>query len=583
MKTSFYFLISIVLIVSNCTTLKVFPPYQKHRQRSEFITTGTKGMISTSHPLASKAGLDMLKMGGNAIDAAAAVSFVISVVRPQSTGLGGGGFMLYFDKQKSNTEVYDFRERAPFKASRDMYIDSKGKPIDFTYKGHIISNASVNGHLAVGTPGLVAGVVESHAKHGKLSLAQVIQPAIDIAKNGFEVYARLAEAIESKRYVLDKFEASKKIFLPKGVPLKVGDTLVQKDLAWTLEQIKQHGKDGFYKGKVANKIVAEMKRGGGLIRKNDLLAYRTKMHQPVTGTYRGYKVLSMPPPSSGGIHIVEILNILEGYNLEMMGHNTPESVHVITEAMRRAFADRAKYLGDPEFVKVPQKGLVSKKYAEKLRSSINLNKATSSKEIGAGDPLAYESRSTTHFSIVDQWGNAVSSTQTINYTFGSCVVAAGTGIMLNDEMDDFSKKPGVPNVFGLVGSKANAIAARKTMLSSMSPTLVFDKNNELMLVVGSPGGPKIISATLQTIVNTIDYHMPLSDAVHAFRFHHQWLPDQLYYEENGLSYDIINSLKKMGHSLKPTDAMGSVQAIERVGKEWIGVSDTRREGYPLGY
>ena len=572
-----------MIILTNCTTVEVFPPYQKHRKRTEFITTGSKGMISTSHPLASKAGLDMLKAGGNAIDAAAAVSFVISVVRPHSTGIGGGGFMLYYDKQKNNTEVYDFRERAPFKASRDMYIDRKGKPIDFIYRGHKIPNASVNGHLAVGTPGLVAGVVESHAKHGKLSLAKVIQPSIDIARNGFKVYIRLAEAIERKQHILDKFESSKKIFLPKGIPLKIGDTLIQKDLAWTLEQIKLHGKDGFYRGKVAKKIVTEMKKGGGLIRKNDLLAYRTKILKPVTGTYRGYKIQSMPPPSSGGIHIVEILNILEGYDLEKMGHNTTESVHIITEAMRRAFADRAKYLGDPEFVKVPQKGLISKRYAEKLRSTIDRKKATSSKEIGAGDPLAYESKSTTHFSIVDQWGNAVSSTQTINYTFGSCVVAAGTGIVLNDEMDDFSKKPGVPNVFGLVGSKANAIAARKTMLSSMSPTLVFDKNNELRLVVGSPGGPRIISATLQTIINTIDYHMPLADAVHAYRFHHQWLPDQLYYEKSGLSHDIIKSLGQMGHSTKATEAMGSVQAIERTGKEWIGVSDTRREGYPLGY
>ncbi len=583
MKFTRCFLMLVGLFFVSCTSIETFPPYQKHRKRTEFITTGSKGMISTSHRLASKAGLDMLKMGGNAADAAAAVSFMISVVRPQSTGIGGGGFMLYFDKGTKSTSVYDFRERAPFKASRDMYIDKQGKPIDFIYKGHRIPNASVNGHLAVGTPGLVAGVIEAHSKHGKLSLAKVIQPAIDTARNGFKVYIRLAEAIKRKQQVLNKFEASKKIFMPNGRPLKVGDTLVQKDLAWTLEQTKKHGRDGFYKGKVAKKIVAEMKRGKRLIRKNDLIAYNVKTHKPVVGTYRGHKVISMPPPSSGGIHIVQILNILEGYDIKGMGHNTTKSAHIITEAMRRAFADRAKYLGDPAFTKVPQKGLLSKQYANKLRSTINPKKVASSKEVGAGTPAAYESPSTTHFSIVDKWGNAVSSTQTINYTFGSGVVAAGTGVVLNDEMDDFSKKPGVPNVFGLVGSEANSIAARKTMLSSMSPSLVFDKNNQLLLVVGSPGGPTIITATLQTILNTIDHRMPLADAVHAYRIHHQWLPDQLFYEQNGLEYNTILDLQKMGHKLTPKDAMGSVQAIRRVGKKWVGVSDTRREGYPLGY
>ena len=326
-----------------------------------------------------------------------------------------------------------------------------------------------------------------------------------------------------------------------------------------------------------------MTRGKGLVSFEDLKQYQVKMRQPVTGHYRGYQVISMPPPSSGGTHIVQILNILKGFDYGAMGSQTTQSIHLLAEAMRRAYADRAKYLGDPDFVSVPIKGLTSPKYAASLAKTIDLRRATPSSSIKAGDPNPYESPSTTHLSVVDRWGNAVTSTQTINYTFGSCVVAEGTGIILNNEMDDFSKKPGVPNAFGLLGSEANAIAARKTMLSSMSPTLVFNDQGHLQLVVGSPGGPRIITATLQTILNVIDHKMPLPLAVHANRIHHQWYPDELRMEPGGLAPQVVNQLKAMGHKVVVKEGIGDVQAIGRVPGGWIGVSDTRSEGYPMGY
>ncbi|MFK7920766.1 MAG: gamma-glutamyltransferase, partial [Bacteroidia bacterium] len=427
------------------------------RSRNSFVAKAQKGMIATAHPLASRAGLRMLAAGGNAIDAVTAASFVISVVRPQSTGIGGGGFMLYFDKKSAKTKVYDFRERAPLKASRDMYLDKKTlKPLDYIYKGVRIPRSSVNGHMSVGVPGLVAGLVETHKAHGKLPLAKVIQPAITIAERGFEVYPSLASAIKFRQKVLQNFPASREIFLPKGKALTAGDILVQMDLAKTLKAIAKNGKAGFYDGEIGRLLLKEF-GDGGIITKKDFEAYEVKQRQAVEGSYRGYKVVSMPPPSSGGVHIIQILNMLAQDPLPTLGQQSPERLHLLAEAMRRAYADRATYLGDPEFTKVPIMGLTSPSYGKTLRSSIQAKLASPSSSISAGNPIPYESSSTTHISVVDSEGNAVSTTQTINYAFGSCVVATGTGVVLNNEMDDFSIKPGEPNSYGLMGGKANAV------------------------------------------------------------------------------------------------------------------------------
>lgn len=555
------------------------------RSRDSYQARGIHGMVAAAHPAASAAGLSILKAGGNAVDAAVATSFAISVLRPQSSGLGGGGFMLYYDPAKGSdqVEVYDFRERAPAKASRNMFLNEKGDPADFIFRGVRIPNASINGHLSVGTPGLVAGLTEIHQKYGKLPLDQVMQPAIDLAEHGFPVYTSLSNAIKKRMSIMQNFPGTKKIFLPEGRPPITGEYLVQKDLAKTLRTIAREGRDGFYKGWVANLILQEFKNGG-ILSREDLDSYQVRRHKPVTGTYKGYKIVSMPPPSSGGVHIIQMLNILSQDPLNQSAHNSPENIHLLSEAMRRAYADRARYLGDPAFVEVPVNGLISQDYAKTLRSQINEVRATVSRELSAGNPLPWESQSTTHISVVDQWGHAVSTTQTINYTFGSCVVADGTGIVLNDEMDDFSIKPGVPNVFGLVGEEANAIAAKKTMLSSMSPTIIFDPSDHLRLVLGSPGGSRIITATLQTIMNTIDFDMPLIDAVHASRIHHQWLPDEIRIEQGSLSNESIARLQSMGHTIKSVKApIGDIQAVAHENHMWTGVSDSRSNGQPIGY
>lgn len=576
---------SMIFFTLSCTSQRVRVMESKlDRSRDSFIAKGTKGMIAAAHPLASKAGLRALKMGGNAIDAMVAASFVVSVVRPQSTGIGGGGFMLYYNHSKRKTEVYDFRERAPLAASKDMYLDPQSKEVlDFEYKGTKIPKASLNGHLSVAVPGLVAGLLDAHDAYGILPLKELMIDAINIAKNGFKVYPSLSRAIKFRAKILQHFEGSRSLFMPKGKALEAGDILVQSDLAQTLNLIAQHGKDGFYKGEVAKKIIEEMKHGG-IISQKDLDSYQVKKRKPLVGTYRNHRIVSMPPPSSGGAHIIQILNILSHDNMAQWQHDDPRRLHLLAEAMRRSYADRAKYLGDPDFVEVPIHGLTSLQYATKLRKTINSQKASSSKDISHGNPLPFESNSTTHISVVDQWGNAVSTTQTINFAFGSGVIARGTGIVLNDEMDDFSIKTGSPNAFGLVGGKANAVAAKKTMLSSMSPTLVFDHLGKLKLILGSPGGSRIITATLQTILNTIDHKMPLKDAVHSFRIHNQWLPDEIRIERNGLLPKTKLTLESMGHQIKSYSFnIGDVQAIAKENNQWVGVSDTRSDGVPMGY
>ncbi len=570
-------------------------------QISNKTAIGKNGIIAAAHPAASEAGLEMLKKGGNAVDAALASSFAIAVLRPQSTGLGGGGFMMLYLVPKGKVkkgkeleiEAWDFRERAPLKASRDMFIDQNGKPKEFMYNSKAIPNASLNGHLASGIPGLVAGLIKVHKLHGKLSLEQILKPAIKLSEKGFTVYPQLEAAIQERREVMEHFKATREIFAPKGRWLEAGDILIQKDLAWTLRQIAKRGVDGFYKGPVADRIVAEMARGGGLISYEDLKSYEVKKRSPIEGTYRGYKVVAMPPPSSGGVHIIQMLNMMEGDDLGRFGQGTAQEIHFEAEVMRRAFADRAEYLGDPDFARIPgfknDEGLVSKTYAKKLRETIQLDRASSSNEVKAGTPPGWtlnEPPSTTHIAVADKWGNVVSTTQTINFTFGSCVVAEGTGIVLNDEMDDFSISPGVPNAFGLSGTKANEIAAKKTMLSSMSPTLVFLPDGDFLMALGSPGGPRIITAVLQTTINVIDHKMSLAAAIFAPRIHHQWYPDEIRVEKDNLPKEVLEKLQSMGHTIAIKEGgIGDVQAVMRREGEhdWVGVSDTRSDGIPMGY
>ncbi len=573
-----------IFFFANCTppSLSTFTPNLEIRPDQD--VEAQHGVVAAAHPLASEAGLKILQLGGNAVDAAVATSFAISVLRPQSTGIGGGGFLLLYRKEEEKVHVLDFRERAPAAASVNMYVNADGSIKSYNYAGKAVGPASSDGPLSVGIPGLIAGLIEVHKKYGTLPLHTIMAPAIAIAENGFEVYPHLAKSIERRKHVLETSELSRKIFLPNGRPLGAGEKLLQPELAHTLRKISKIGADYFYNGVFAKELVAEMKHTHGIITHKDLKNYRVKTHEALEGSYHGYRIVSMPPPSSGGIHIIQILNMLENDALAKLGHSSVAYLHLLSEAMRRAFADRAKYLGDMEFYKVPLKGLLSKNYAQQLRQSIDLSKATPSKDLQTVEPSSYESPSTTHISVVDRWGNAISTTQTINGTFGSGITVAG--VVLNNEMDDFSAKAGNPNIFGLVGNGANAVAAGKTMLSSMSPTLVFDSQKNLRWILGSPGGPLIISSTLQTIINLIDFHMPLVEAVNAPRIHHQWIPDSIAMEQGKLAPESIRQLEKMGHSLHVPDVLsfGDVQAIGRTADgKWEGVSDHRSDGRPSGY
>ncbi len=522
------------------------------------------------------------------MDAAIASSFVISVVRPQSTGIGGGGFMLWSDAATGEVEVFDFRERAPLAATETMFVDAAARGL---------VKPSVDGHLAVATPGLVAGLHEAHRRHGKLAWAALLQPAIDVAENGFPVYAGLADAMKERREILGRYASSRAIYLRDSQPLALGDTLVQADLAWTLRQIAERGAKGFYEGPVRELLLAEMRRGGGLVTAEDLAIYRVRKRAPVEGVYRGRRIVSMPPPSSGGIAILEMLNMLAGDNLPALGRETSRGLNLLAETMRRAFADRARWLGDTDFVFVPVQGLLSPAYAQARRRSIDPARASRSVDVPAGEPDGMplrsrrevppprESPSTTHLSVMDSAGNAVATTQTVNYSFGSCVVAEGTGVVLNDEMDDFSIEPGVPNVFGLVGGASNAVAPLKTMLSSMSPTFVYDSDGKLVLALGSPGGPRIISATLQTILNVVDFGLPLPEAVAAPRIHHQWQPDKLRVEKARFSPTLLAALRAMGHEVDESGPIGDVQAVARNAATGVleAASDPRSEGEARAY
>lgn len=545
------------------------------KEKSQYESFGTKYMVSTQGVATTEAAKFVFDKGGNIYDAAVAASFAISVERPHSTGIGGGGFMLMHDGASKKSMAYDFREMAPIKSHSKMFLDKNGKQV---------SDRSLTGALAVGTPGLVKGVVEIHNKYGKLPLDVVMKPAIDLAENGLVVYPGLAKAMKAQAKNLCKFDSSRKIFLNKNCsPKKVGEVLVQKDLAKTLKLIARKGSAGFYKGSVAKLIIKNQKKYNGLITYKDLANYKVVKRRPIIGTYKGQKIISMPPPSSGGTHIIQILNILEGYDLKKMGAQSSEAIHLTSTAMQIAFADRAEYMGDSDYTNVPVKKLISKEYATNIRTRIN-NKALKSKDFPVSfDKMKKEPDHTTHFTIMDDKGNIITSTQTINGWFGSAMVAEGTGIVMNNEMDDFASHVGGVNLFGAIGGKNNLVAPGKRPLSSMSPTIVVNENGKPYLALGTPSGTRILTCVMQTVLNVIEHKMPLWDAVSATRYHHQWYPEQIRIGAPYFSADVEASLRDMGHKVKHKSLGCSIQAIKLESNgELHGVSDPRGEGMSYG-
>ena len=528
---------------------------------------GSQGMVATSHTLATEVALKVLKDGGNAIDAAVTAGFALAVTQPRSGNIGGGGFLVYSPGNGDAPEAIDYRETAPAAATETMFQDQDG---------NVVSERSRFSHKAAGVPGTVAGLALALERHGTLSLSQALAPAIRLAREGFVVPHRFTAGLEQARDRLERWPATRTTFYKKdGSAPQPGEVFRQPELADTLQRIAKQGVKGFYEGETAQLIVAEMRRGEGLITLEDLRNYEPAVRQPVHGTYRGFDIYSMSPPSSGGTHIVQILNILEDYPIGDWGHNSANTIHHMAEAMKLAYADRSEYLGDTDFVAVPLQGLTSKGYADQLRASIKADKARPASEIAPGKPGPRESPETTHFSVVDRWGNAVSNTYTINFSYGSGITVAGAGFLLNNEMDDFSAKPGVPNAYGLIGGEANKVEPGKRMLSSMSPTIVR-KDNRNFLVTGSPGGSRIITTTLQVIMNVIDHNMNIQTAVSAPRIHHQWLPDEIRVEQ-GISPDTLDLLRARGHTINTGSAMGAIQSI-LIGEDGTlyGGADPRR-------
>lgn len=530
------------------------------------------GMVVSQEPFATQVGLDILKAGGNAIDAAVAVGYALAVTHPQAGNIGGGGFMLIHLADGTTTAI-DFREVAPKSASRDMYLDEDG---------NIIPNQSLATLNASGVPGTVAGLSYALDKYGTKTNQEVLDPAIKLAEDGFPISLNLGTALANYgTKVLAPHASSRVIFFKaNGKILQEGDILTQKDLANTLKRIRDNGAKDFYSGETAKKIANHMAKGG-LITLDDLKEYSVIERKPIEGTYKEYDIISMPPPSSGGIHIVQILNILENFDLQKSGPNSAQTYHLMSEAMKRAYADRSEYLGDPEFVNVPIEQLTSKQYAKDIASQISTTQATPSSLIKPANLAPYESPQTTHFSVVDQYGNAVAVTYTLNTNFGSGIVAEGTGVLLNNEMDDFSSKPGTPNVYGLIGGESNAIAPKKRPLSSMTPTII-SKDGEVFVVTGSPGGSRIITTVLQILLNTMEFKMNIAEASSVPRIHHQWLPDYIRVEK-GVSIDTINRLQEMGHEVKVEPVMGSTQSIMRTEQGLFGATDPRTDGSSEGY
>jgi len=574
MRNKFSILIVVSLFIFSCNSSKKNtaskPLIDQYHYDIVKKTIADNGAVVSAHPLASKVGVEILKMGGNAIDAAIATQLALAVVYPNAGNLGGGGF---FVARLSNGELVaiDYREKAPGKANRDMYIDPDGKAR---------TDKSQDGHLASGVPGAVAGMFAQH-QYGKLPFAKLIQPAIDLAENGFAISEREARGLNGLQKDLKKFNSVMPVFV-KDAGWKAGDTLVQKDLANTLKRIRDKGAAGFYEGETAKLIIEEMKRGGGIISYEDLKNYNAQARAPHTFDYKGFKIVGMPMPSSGGLLVHQMMKMIENRNIAAMGFHSVEAVQLMTEVQRRAYADRAEYMGDADFYKVPVKKLASDAYLKERMATYNPAKATPSADIKPGVATGKESEETTHFSVIDKEGNAVSITTTLNNSYGSRTVVGGAGFFLNDEMDDFSVKPGVPNMYGAVGGEANAIAAGKRMLSSMTPTIVL-KDNKPYIVIGTPGGTTIPTQVFQTLVNLLEFNMSTEDAVYKPKFHHQWLPDELLVEK-GFPEKVKEALQKMGYILKERNAIGRTETIKVLPNgKFEAVADNRGDDAAEGW
>ena len=532
------------------------------------VTQGENAVVVSGNVIASEVGADIMRRGGNAVDAAVAVGFALAVVHPEAGNIGGGGFMV-MRMRDGKSYAIDYREVAPGRATRDMFVDHNGNP----------TNLSITGHLAAGVPGAVAGMAEAHRRLGRLPWRDVVEPAVRLARDGFVVDSFRFRSIESDRERLYLFPGSRKAFLPdSGHAPAPGSRWRQADLGRTLASIRDEGRDGFYRGWVADSIVAEMERGGGIISLQDLIDYQAEWRDPVQIDYRGYTILSMPPASSGGVTMAQILNIMEGWS-SLPKFGTSELLHREAEAMRRAFTDRNVYLGDPAFVQMPIAMLLSQTYADSLHAQIG----TSASKTAPFDPSIRTSFNTTHYSVVDNEGNAVSVTTTLNSSYGSAVTVSGAGFLLNDEMDDFATAPGKPNMFGLVQGEANRVQPGKRMLSAMTPSIVLDRDNDLYMVVGTPGGPRIITMVYHVISNVIDHGMTLEDAVAAPRMHHQALPDHIRVERGGFSQATLDALRRRGHEVQEGGTSGDIEAIIRDGDGWKGVTDPRYGGGGAGY
>jgi gamma-glutamyltranspeptidase/glutathione hydrolase len=545
---------------------------------------GKNGMVSSVSEIASQVGVDVLKRGGNAVDAAVAVGLALAVVWPPAGNLGGGGFMVIRQASGKATAI-DYREMAPAAAHRNVYLDDKGE---------YIKESSTYGHAAAGVPGTVAGMAYALEKYGTMKWAEVAKPARRLAAEGFPVWYQLERSLNGASKQLSRYPETNRIFLRDGKPYEAGEIFKQPELAAVFERMIKRGPREFYEGKTAQLIEECMRRAanGGKVwmTVEDLKNYKVVEREPLRGVYRGHEIIAMPPPSSGGVAMIEMLNILERYDLKSMGAGSSQAIHVMVEAMRRAFADRAQFMGDPDFVKVPVAGLVSRKYADTLAATIDLERASTSQDVRNGDPTPYESGETTHFTVVDKEGNVASNTYTLNGSYGNKITVEGAGFLLNNEMDDFAAKPGTPNLYGLIQGEANAVAARKRPLSAMTPTIVL-KDGKLLLALGSPGGPTIINTVTQVIINIIDHGMDIQQAIDWPRVHHQWMPDQIRYEPFGLAPDALKRLQEMGHKFsdKPDSEggryMGDVEGVMIEDKTGIrlGGSDPRRDGKSIGY
>src|SRR5687767_9587912 len=538
------------------------------------------GIVASTNEVASHVGVEIMKRGGNAVDAAIAVAFALAVTHPAAGNLGGGGFMMIRLKD-GRTTLIDYREMAPSLAHRDVYLDKNQEPI----KGE---GGSLVGYRAAGVPGTVRGMELALKKYGsgKLTWAQLVEPARRLAANGFSVTYSLARSLRSSRDYLSTYAETKRVYLKGGALYNEGELFQQPELAATFARLQRFGPNEFYEGETARLIAADMKRNNGLMTLEDLRGYIAKERTPLRGNYRGHEIISAPPPSSGGAVLIQMLNILEGFDLQKLEASSSERYHLMAEAMRRAFADRAEYMGDTDFVKVPVAGLIDKAYAGTLRATINTDRASSSTEVRAGRPAGYESEDTTHFTVVDAEGNAVSNTYTLNNSYGSAAVAKGTGFLLNDEMDDFAAKPGTPNLYGLIQGERNAVAPRKRPLSAMTPTIVLRKDGSFWFTVGTPGGPTIINTVFCVITNVVDHGMNIQQAIDFPRIHHQWLPDELVFEPYGLSGDTQKALTGMGHKLGRARYLGDAEGImieEKTGIR-LGATDPRRsDGPAVGY